>query len=369
MQREKSYSPLDSRLDANRRYRLSRHVQLRPEGGGFLAESLITGRRELLPNPASIRLLLSLAAPVRLGVLLDTVGETARPKLLSFLGRCLESGLITAVSDDGTAKEDQLDSTRHWEHHDLLFHLRSRRGRTASPVGATWHLAGTLPREPARRSAHATRLGSIALPRPDLPRLRNSDRSLTDVLEERRSRYSVKPVSMRSLAELLFRACRITGSRNAQDGDQILRRVYPSGGGLHSLEVYVVAYRCNGLESGGYHYDAFDHQLEWLKRIDSGLIELLQEAQVGTGQLKGLPPVLLVFASRLRRVARKYQSLAYRLVLHEVGALYQTLYLVAEALELSVCAIGAGDSQRFADVFDVDFFGESSVGEMIVGGR
>jgi SagB-type dehydrogenase family enzyme len=67
-------------------------------------------------------------------------------------------------------------------------------------------------------------------------------------------------------------------------------------------------------------------------------------------------------------VTRKYQSLSYHVVLQEVGALYQTIYLVAETLGLAVSALGAGNSDRFAKSFDTDFFAESSVGEMIVGG-
>jgi SagB-type dehydrogenase family enzyme len=96
---------------------------------------------------------------------------------------------------------------------------------------------------------------------------------------------------------------------------------------------------------------------------------LLEEARQGTGgALPGLPPVLLIVTSRFRRVARKYQSLAYSLVLKEVGALLQTVYLVATALDLAACAIGTGDSDRFARAASLDFYAETSVGEIVLGG-
>ena len=43
-----------------------------------------------------------------------------------------------------------------------------------------------------------------------------------------------------------------------------------------------------------------------------------------------------------------YGSLAYSLVLKEVGCLFQTLYLVGEYLELAPCALGGGTSGALA---------------------
>jgi SagB-type dehydrogenase family enzyme len=288
--------------------------------------------------------------------------------VLTFFGRCLEGGLITEVAENGTAEEDEIVSLAHWEPHDLAFHLRSRRGRTPYPVGATWHFAATMPPEPARRPESSTVLETIPLETPDLDRLREQDWTLTRALEERRSRYSIAPVSLPALSHLLFRACRVTAAGPEDDNGGVLRKVHPSGGSLHSLEVYVIAHRCLGLARGGYRYDPFAHALVRLRQPDADVIQLLRDAQTATLGLKDLPSVLLIVASRFRRVTRKYQSLAYHVILQEVGALYQTIYLVGQTLGLAVSALGTGDSDRFARVFETDFFAESSVGEMIVGG-
>ena len=52
----------------------------------------------------------------------------------------------------------------------------------------------------------------------------------------------------------------------------------------------------------------------------------------------------LVVTSRYARQAEPYGTLAYGLVLKEVGGLFQTLYLVGEYLELAPCALGGGTS-------------------------
>jgi SagB-type dehydrogenase family enzyme len=65
----------------------------------------------------------------------------------------------------------------------------------------------------------------------------------------------------------------------------------------------------------------------------------------------------------------KYQSMVYAVILKNVGALYQTLYLAATAMGLAPTALGGGDSDRFARATGRDYWGESLVGEFLVGAR
>ncbi len=348
-------------------YRLSRYCQLRPLAQGLVAESLITGRQRSLPNTSAVRVILSLVHPVKLEHLLAGVEPRLAAALQRFLQSCLGDGLITEIDPGGAAAEDRQLSLAAWEPHDLAFHLRSRRGRTPLPVGATWHLSQVVPPEPALAPPHGGTLGVICLDKPDLDRLRETDWTLTRALEARRTRYSAAPVTLCALAELLFRACRIT-SQFSVNGEPLHRHVYPSGGARHSLGVYILAHRCVGLSRGAYRYDGLQHRLEWLREQDEDQRALLREAQIGTGILQELPSVLLILSSRIARVTRKYQSNAYRVVVKEVGGLYQTLYLIAETLGLAASAIGAGDAERFSRALRLDFFAEPSVGEMILGG-
>jgi hypothetical protein len=67
---------------------------------------------------------------------------------------------------------------------------------------------------------------------------------------------------------------------------------------------------------------------------------------------------------------RSTAILQYSLVLKEVGAVFQTLYLVAEYFGLSACALGAGTHDRLlARLCDTVELAEPVVGEIIVGPR
>lgn len=354
-------------FDPEQAYRLSRHVSIHPVEDGFAVESLVSGRAFHLASPSVFRLLLALAKPVRGRDLLAGVEEPQRPAVLRFLERCEGDGMLTRVGSDGKSEEEDRGSLAHWEFHDLLFHVRSRRGRNAWPLGATYPLRGRLAPEPAFRNGDAPE--TVPLRRADVDRLAETDEPFTRVLERRRSRYGVRPVTLESLGEFLFRSCRITGVQEMEDGEVLARRVYPSGGSRHSLETYVTASKCVGLERGVYRYRPREHDLVPVRGWDGEVEMLLEEARVATGgRLAEFPPVLLTLASRFRRVSYKYQSLAYRVVLQEVGAFYQTMYLVATAMGLAPSAVGGGDSDRFARLTGADYYQETSVGEFILAG-
>jgi SagB-type dehydrogenase family enzyme len=63
-------------------------------------------------------------------------------------------------------------------------------------------------------------------------------------------------LTVQQLGEFLFRTCRITGERDGNAyTDKYATKVYPSGGSLHPLEIYVAISCCEGLEPALYHYD------------------------------------------------------------------------------------------------------------------
>jgi hypothetical protein len=47
--------------------------------------------------------------------------------------------------------------------------------------------------------------------------------------------------------------------------------------------------------------------------------------------------------------------------------LYQTVYLIATAMGLSVCGLGGGDAEDFAAATVLDYHDEGSVGELVLG--
>ncbi|MEM6795341.1 MAG: SagB family peptide dehydrogenase [Acidobacteriota bacterium] len=359
-------SPPSSRsgFAAERHYRLSSHAQLRPTGsGGLIAECLSTGAVLPLINSTQVTLTLSFLEATRPADLLEQTEGEKRQALHAFFEHLHTTGLLSRVDNEGRALERD-PGLESWEPHDLYFHLRSRRGRTPFTVGGTYHRRSTSPepalKTPARSLAVSWPKRASSASRPGL--------SLTEALETRRSKYNVEPIDSDQLGEFLYRTSRITDVRTTAQGETLLRRVYPSGGGFHCLELYVVTTRCSGIDRGLYHYRPLEHGLVSMHAENEHIDALLEEARKGTGRLESEPPVLFIFSARFQRMTRKYQGLAYSLILKEVGAAFQTFYLVAADMGLGGCAIGTGDTERFCQATRTDFFRESSVGEFILGG-
>jgi SagB-type dehydrogenase family enzyme len=77
--------------------------------------------------------------------------------------------------------------------------------------------------------------------------------------------------------------------------------------------------------------------------------------------------MLIIITARFGRVNWQYESIAYSLILKNVGVIYQTFYLVATAMGLAPCALGAGNSDFFSSLAGLNYFEETSVGEFLLG--
>lgn len=143
-------------------------------------------------------------------------------------------------------------------------------------------------------------------------------------------------------------------------------RPYPSAGAAYELELYLAVDKCEGLARGFYHYDAGAHALLAIEVQSTDLEAMLQGAEFAMGA-SGLPQILITIAARFGRVAWKYSSLAYALILKDVGVLMQTLYLMAGEAGLGGCAIGSADIALFAKMTGMEFHVEGPVGQFALG--
>jgi SagB-type dehydrogenase family enzyme len=236
-----------------------------------------------------------------------------------------------------------------------------------SPSAARCGPPGRFDPLPARRPPFASG-PAIALPAPDASD--DADPALFAVLGARRSvreHDPDHPLTAAQLGEFLHRCARV--ATVARDGrHEISLRPSPSGGALHGLEIYPVITDVAELAPGMYHYDPFDHLLEPVPARDAVVQQLLGRARAAAAGA-ATPQVLLVVSCRFGRVMWKYQGLGYALVLKDVGALYQTMYLVATAMGLAPCALGSGDTELFARATGLDQLTEASVGEFLLGSR
>jgi SagB-type dehydrogenase family enzyme len=81
----------------------------------------------------------------------------------------------------------------------------------------------------------------------------------------------------------------------------------------------------------------------------------------------GPPQVLIAIAARFGRISWKYSSIAYSLILKDVGSMIQTFYLAATDMGLGGCAIGTSNIDLFAKMTGLEFHVEGPVGQFALG--
>jgi SagB-type dehydrogenase family enzyme len=352
-------------LAPERRYVLCRFSYARREGRQLVLESPLAHGRVRLHGPRAAAVLLALARP-------------GTPAELSGRAPDLSSAALTLLLGAGMVREavDEAPALREWAFHDLAFHASSRMGRHDRPVGGTFPFAGELPPPPALPPVRAR--SWLDLERPDANRPERQDPPLAQVLEAQGAvrAYGAHSIDRRQLGEFLYRTARVRFRRHVEvetpRGPVVVEfapRPYPNGGSLYELELYAVTERCAGTPPGLYYYDPLGHRLGLVAERTEVVERLLVDAARSAGVPSSRLQVLLFVSARFPRRAWKYASTAYANTLKNVGALYQTMHLVATAMGQASCAVPDVDTERFAAATGIDAFAEGPVGAFLIGSR
>jgi SagB-type dehydrogenase family enzyme len=359
-----SFSPAP--IDPQARYALSRFAYLRREQNELVLESPLAHGKMTMHGWEGTAVAAVLAEPHSLASLADMLPGVPGPTVSLFLEMLLGGGFASELKAE-EPYPGQNETLAQWDFHDLLFHARSRSGRHANPCGGTYRFRDKIQPLPAVKQLEAEE--TIDLYRPDIDKLALEDYPFTLVLEERSSirKYAERPLTDRQLGEFLYRAARVKKLLRT-DYQDLSSRPYPAGGAIYELELYLSIHACENIPSGLYHYCPEKHRLEKISSpTETG--DALLKAAKGSAGLEELPQVLITIAARFQRLSWKYENIAYSLLLKNTGALYQTMYLVATAMELAPCGLGGGDSDLFARAAGLDYYGETSVGEFLIGSK
>jgi SagB-type dehydrogenase family enzyme len=350
---------------------LSRFAYLRRRGNEMVLESPRAGAlfRICDPNIATVIASLAQRQPVKR---LRRQDGFPGVELLTLLVDCRILLEVDAAGDDDLRWIEGNDDLVLWDFHDLLFHARSTEGRHANPLGGEYPYAGLMPPPPAvRPSWPGNKIGLRPFsPGPEPTSLAVKllrDRHSTRTFDDRR------PITLAELARFLDGAARVQAqwSSKLDEGDdspviEHAARPYPSGGGSWELELYLTVDKCDGLPRGFYHYDAGAHALVPIEVRSADL-----DAQLGAAQFAmaapAVPQILITIAARFGRVSWKYSSIAYALILKDVGVLIQTLYLMATDMGLGGCAIGSTNIEQLARLTGIEFHVEGAVGQFALG--
>jgi SagB-type dehydrogenase family enzyme len=364
---------LPPKVDPDRPLRLSRFVTQRAVNGELVMESPVTQYRVVLHRPLAAWVVGSLGSPMTIAEL-SALLKVAEPVLEDIVSYLLASGVVLAGEPGSPvvfAEDDDPDLVP-WAHHDLQFHARSRMGRYGGQAGPVFPHLDRLPAAPVTKP----RSEGLRYPlyRPAIADLVAADPPLTEVIEVSRSYrdYSERPVTAEELGELLYRVARIRSTESASAPVEatytVSDRPYPSTADLYELELYLSIDRCAGLPRGNYHYDPREHHLTLVTDAESDLGEMLDIAKVAAGSTQR-PPVLITVTTRIARLSWMYSGIAYATTLKHVGALQQTLHLVATAMGLASTALAVGDGAVADQALRLGWPTEVSVGEFLVGVR
>ncbi len=351
---------------------LSRFAYMRRRGNDMVLESPRSAALFKICDPKIASAIASLSTPQQVKALRRQDGFPG-VELLALLLDCHILFKVDAANDQGLRATEGDGSLVLWDFHDLLFHARSTEGRHANPLGGLYAQAGAMAPLPAVRAAWPGKKidlrklsdapSQTASPVAKLLRERHSTRSFDDR----------RPITLTELSRFLHGAARVlsTASSNADLGDSDVvvtyaARPYPSAGATYELELYLTVDKCEGLARGFYHYDAGEHALVEIDAGPQELQTLLTRAADAMG-VSATPQILITIAARFGRVSWKYSSIAYALVLKDVGVLLQTFYLMAAGMGLGGCALGIANIELFAKMTGMEFHVEGPVGQFVIG--
>ena len=303
--------------------RLSRFALMRDTGGTWLLES---GRSPLTATLAPLA-----AAAV--------VAGEAPPALHAML----QMGQLLDDNDDE-------GPSRYWEFHDRYFASRSR--FDSAGKGGTFRFADVHDPEPFDvRPPHQDRIVPLPVPDPAEP-----GPGLWEVIEKRRSHLDVgdESIELRDLGALLWHTLRVVDSQprdsaSAMSYDSV-RRPVPSGGGTHSIGLWLAIRDVVGIESGMWWYDPGEHTL-------------LRTCDYPKQPIVGDYPVYGLLISRHARLAWKYEGIAHALALKDAGVVLHAIQLGATALGLAMCPIGSGPTTAVLEALGLDADEYVPVGE------
>lgn len=163
----------------------------------------------------------------------------------------------------------------------------------------------------------------------DLPEPANDafDVSINEVLfdSDTDDGDGIDSLSVQSLSDVLYYVFGQTGTQTFPVQGDFPIKTSPSGGSRHPTECYVVCRDVVEVPTGIYHYSVRSHALETVRSDVPSEVESLSPNDA---------PVTLVLTSVVERNMWRYREpRTYRVLLHDIGHLLQTLRCVSMAHE------------------------------------
>ncbi len=192
----------------------------------------------------------------------------------------------------------------------------------------------------------------------------SSKKSFDEIIQTRHSirTFDKRPISLDDVSKLLYYANGVTGKNT--DDDNILHyfRTSPSAGGLHPIEIYLIAINVDGLTPGIYHYSPMENVLETVS--DQNPSEKLND--ITFNQTSNISAVL-VLTGIPGKSRFKYGERGYRFMMLEGGHISQNILLSANSLDLASYPIGGFVDDDLDELIGINGVDEVSLYMLMIG--
>jgi putative peptide maturation dehydrogenase len=207
-----------------------------------------------------------------------------------------------------------------------------------------------------------------------LPLPRVGPKALATLLAGRatcRNWDSERSLPLDRLASVLQQSFAAQAAQSVGERITLLKKVVPSGGGLHPTEAYLLLRRVDGLPDGFYHYDSLEHALRPLPAPAEADREALALRLLAGQRWFAGAQVLLFHVCRFARSFWKYRrhAKAYRAVTLDVGHLSQAIYLAATEQGLGAFVTAAINEVEIEQALGLDPLAESPLAVSGIGWR
>jgi SagB-type dehydrogenase family enzyme len=211
--------------------------------------------------------------------------------------------------------------------------------------------------KPETYKTYPNALKTINLPEP----IFDDEIKFWDIIKNRKSsrNFRNEPITLEQLSSLLFGMTGLT-----RFFPQFAFRTVPSAGGLYPIEVYPIINNVLKLNRGIYHYNISKHSLELLQdgdfRTEIARACLDQKMAYNSA-------VNFVWTALIERSKWKYLQRCYRYIYMDAGHIGQNFYLIAEALNLGACTIGAIFDDEINELLEIDGQNETAIYVGVIG--
>lgn len=272
--------------------------------------------------------------------------------------------------DDELIKRERDAAHLGWQPHALVYHRFTAWRGVAGTEATREHSAAAerdrldthvakygLPPDAFVRKPQARHTERLAAPSPDALQTLLGQRYTTRAFDRSRA------LERQALAQVLFAAFGVRGTRHLPSSMLALKKGSPSGGGLHPIEAYVLVASVEGMHPGLYHYRADIHALDLLEPLaESDVRERMCMAAAGQAYFAEAH-VAVLHVARFGRHFWKYveHHKAYKAILMDSAHVSQTLYLAATSIDLGAYYTAAINDADIDAWLGLDGISESCV--------